>query len=132
MSRSILYAANTTAQTTVATGTVIDFGRIVRRYGSNLNLSGGNVTTMGMGYYDFDANVSFTAGGAGTATIQLYKDGTAIPGASATFTTESATRYAITIPFTTRDRCCCESTITAVVSGVAGSVTNAAINVAKD
>lgn len=132
MTKSVLYAANTTAQTTVATGTTIDFGRIIRRYGSNINVSGGNVITMGVGYYDFDANVTFIASGAGTATIQLYKDGIAIPGASASFTTESATRYAVSIPFITKDRCCCESTITASISGVAGSVINASVTVTKE
>lgn len=57
MSKSVIYANNSSTQTTVATGSIINFGSIVRRYGCNLNLSGGNVVIDGSGYYDVDVNV---------------------------------------------------------------------------
>ena len=130
MSKALLYAANTSTQAYVATGTVINFGNVVRRYGSNINLSGGNISVNGSGYYNIDAHFTFN-GAAGTATIQLYKDGVAIPGAVATQVESATGTYAVTIPAVIREVCCCESTITAVISGVAGNVTNAAIVVEK-
>ena len=128
---SLVYAANNVSQAFVAAGTVINFGTPVRRYGCNCSVSGGNLVTHGSGYYYIDTNISFTAGGQGTATVQLYKDGVAIPGAIATLTTASATAYSVSIPAVVRDKCCCDSTITAVISGVNGNVTSVAIVGAK-
>lgn len=131
MSRSILYAANLNNQDFVAAGTIINFGNIIRRYGCNLNLSGGNVTIDGAGYYDTDINVTFTAA-AGTVSIQIYKDGVAVPGAEATLTTAATTNYSLTIPAMIRENCCCESIITVVISGAVGTVSNATIKVEKE
>ncbi|MGN0317807.1 MAG: hypothetical protein ACI4E1_07755 [Lachnospira sp.] len=131
MSKSVIYAANSNSQPFVAAGTVINFGSVVRRYGSNLCLSGGNVEVTGAGYYDVDTNFTVTANDAGTLKIQLFIDGVAIPGAVATITTTAATNYAISIPAIVRHTCCCEGTITAVISGATGSVINAAIDVIK-
>lgn len=127
--KSAIYAVNTAAQT-VAVGEVINFGTISRRFGSNLSISGGNVTLSGQGYYNIDVNVGFT-GVAGDTTITLYKDGVAIPGAEVTITTEAAGEYAVTIPAIVRQFCCVESVITAVVTGAAAAVNNAAIRVEK-
>lgn len=126
-----MYAANTSTQAYVATGTTINFGSVVRRYGNNIALSGGNVVVRGAGYYNVDVNIGFT-GAAGTATIQVFKDGVAIPGATATITTAADTNFAVTIPTLIREVCCNESTITVVISGVAGNVVNAAIVVEKE
>lgn len=128
MSKSVIYAANTVSQT----GSVIDFGNIIRRYGCNLKLSGGNIEVTGAGYYDLDVNITFLASGAGTATIQVYFDGVAVPGAKVTFTTESATNYAISIPSIIKQNCNCTGTIAVVISGVAGNVSNAGIVVEKE
>lgn len=84
MSKSIVYAANTNTQV-VEAGNVINFGNVVRKYGCNCNLSVGNVEVRGSGYYDVDTNFTL-ASTAGTVTITLYKDGVAIPGATASFT----------------------------------------------
>lgn len=130
MSKSILYAANTNSQTFATAGTVINFGSIVRKYGCNIALSGGNVVVDGIGYYDIDANITFN-GAAGNVLIQLYKDGVAIPGAEATVTVVADTFYSVTIPAVIREHCCCEDTITAMISGVVGTVSNAAIVVEK-
>lgn len=130
MSKAVLYAANTNAQTVVVSGTTINFGNIVRRYGCNCYLSGGNATVEGSGYYAVDANVSFT-GSAGTVLVQLYEDGVAIPGASGTLIIAANGVGSITIPTIVRQRCCKESVITANISGTAGTVTNASIRVIK-
>lgn len=128
--KSAVYAANTSAQS-LAAGDTINFGNVVRRFGCNCNVSGGNAIVNGSGYYDLDADVTFTAGGAGTAVITLYKDGAAISGATASVTTVAETTYAVSIPAIIRQVCCCESTITAVITGVAATVLNAAISVEK-
>lgn len=131
MSKSILYAANINDQAFVAAGTIINFGNIIRRYGCNLNLSGGNAIINGTGYYDVDVNLTFTAA-AGTVSIQIYKDGVAVPGAEATITTAATTNYSVTIPAIIKENCCCESTITVVISGAAGTLSNATIKVEKE
>jgi len=131
MSKSVIYSANTNSQSVVATGSVINFGSIVRRYGQNLNLSGGNVVTSGIGYYNVDVNVSFTVASGTTATIQIFKDGVAVEGAEAILTTGTNT-YQATIPCLIRNNCCCESIITVVISGVGATVINASIVVEKE
>ena len=125
-----IYAANTNPQE-LEIGDIINFGSIVRRFGSALNLSGGNVVINGTGYYDIDANINITGTGTGVVTIRLYKDGVPITGAMANVGTASGTRHSISIPAIVRERCCCESVITAVVSGTACTVEDAAIVVAK-
>ena len=130
MSKSAMYAANTSGQS-VAAGGNISFGNIIRRFGCNVNLSGSDVTLRGAGYYDIDAEFVVTASAAGTAAITLYKDGTAIPGAVASFTAATDSVYCISIPALVRTFCCTQSTITAVLTGVAGTISNAAIRVSK-
>lgn len=131
MSNSVLYAVNSNTQT-LPIGSTINFGNIVRRYGCNCNLSGGNVVLKGTGYYNINTNFSFVAGGAGTATIALYKDGVAIPGAFASRATAEAGAYVMSIPAIVRQTCCCDSQITAVVTGVATTLNNATITVVKE
>lgn len=127
MGKSILYAANTNSQNFVSTGTVINFGTLVRRYGCNCNLSGGNVEISGMGYYDLDANVTFVPSTTGIVTVEVLKDGVAIPGARAIVNGTATLREAITIPTVVRQHCNCTDTITVVISGTDGVVLNAAI-----
>ena len=132
MGKSILYAVNLTAQN-VADGNTINFGSLVRKYGCDCNISGGNAVVRSSGFYVVDTNIDFTASAAGTVTIALYQDGVAIPGAYSTRTVVADTQYQITIPAVIRTRCCrCnDSTITAVVTGQAINVTNAAIIVER-
>lgn len=131
MSKALLYATNQTTQAAAAEGTTANFGSTVRKYGCNAYLAGGNATTRGCGYYAIDASVTFEATGAGTEVLQLYKDGVAIPGASASVTVAAADTVTLEVPTVTRSLCDCESTITAILSGAAGTITNAAVRVAK-
>ena len=130
MSKSVLYAANSNAQTTSATGSTVDFGSIVRRYGCGLKLSGGNVIIEDSGYYNIDTNFTITPSSTGTLIIQLLQDGNVIPGAKATISTTGST-IAVSIPAIVREKCCCESTITAMFIGVDTTVNNASITVEK-
>lgn len=132
MSKSLLYGVNRTPQTIVV-GDRVNFGTIVRRYGCNLNMSGGEVLVTGEGYYDLDASITFVAGAEGIATITLLKDGSVIPGASASQTVAVGdTITLVTPPSAIREKCGCESTVTAVISGVIGVINNATIRVTKE
>lgn len=126
-----MYAANTNAQTVVAAGSVVNFGSVIRRYGCNCNLSGGNATVEGTGYYAVDTNLTFTGTAASTVIVQLFKDNVAIPGAVATVTIGANGYGSASIPTIIRERCCVESAITATITGLAGTVTNAAVRVIK-
>lgn len=128
--KSTLYAVNSNSQV-LALSDTINFGSIVRRFGCNCDLSGGNVIINGVGYYDIDTNFTYTAGAAGDVEIALYKDGTLIPGATVTKTVAANSTYSFSIPTIVRHTCCCESTITAILTGVTGTFTNAAILVEK-
>lgn len=129
---SSIYAGSNTTLPTLATGTVIPFPSIVRRYGKNLNISGGNVVANGAGYYKGIASITYTGTAAGTVTFAVYENGTLVP-----FTTKSATTAenvinTITIPFEVREKCCCEKVITVVATGAVVNVTNASILVDKE
>lgn len=135
MSRSLAYAANTQSQV-IGTGGVINFGNPVRRYGCNCNVSGGNATIKGNGYYNISAAITLLATAAGTVVVTLLKNGVAIPGAIASATLVAGNAYQLTIPaaVTRETGCGCgdASTITAVVTGVGATVNSAAITVVKE
>lgn len=129
--KSLIYATNSVPQE-VAVGESINFGQVVRRFGRNLNLSGGNISVMGEGYYDIDGLFNIVAGGAGLLSVELYKDGSLIPGAVASRTVAADAAYSLSIPpVVIREMCCCESTITAVITGVAATVNSTSIKVEK-
>ena len=128
--KSALYAVNSTAQIVPVDGT-INFGSIVRRFGQYTNISGGNIIFSGSGYYEVDANFTVAASAAGTVTIQLFKDGVEIPGAIASMAAANGATVSLTIPVMVRQTCCCESTITAKLTGVGGTFSNAAVVVKK-
>lgn len=131
MSRSALYAANTAAQN-LSIGSIVNFGNPVRRFGCNVNLSGGNVALNGTGYYDVDVSITFADTAAGTAVFTLLKDGVAVPGATATITTGTgSTVHSISIPAIVRNTCCKGSVLSVAVTGVAVNVSGAAIVVEK-
>lgn len=129
MSKSAIYMANTNSQTVSAGGTV-NFGNIIRRFGCNCQSNGSTPTVNGTGYYDIDTNITLT-GTAGTVTLTLYQDGTPITGATQSATIVADTTYAFSLPAIVRQKCCCDSIITLVISGVATTVTNAAVEVEK-
>lgn len=129
--RSALYAANTAAQAVALNGN-INMGSVIRRYGCNVGMSSGNAVIAGPGYYDVDTNFTFQSGAAGTAVITLYKDGIAIPGATASAYSGAANVItSVSIPAVIKNACGCEQTITAVLTGAAGTINNAAIVVRK-
>lgn len=130
MSKSLIYSTNTSTQS-VAVGGVVNFGNIVHRFGC-LNMSGGNVVTTTPGYYSIYTNLTIAGTTTGNVTFTLYYNGVAIPGATTTFPTTNATVTQVSIPVPVRARCCATGTITAVITGSAVEVRNAAIEVIKE
>lgn len=130
MCNSILYAASTISQS-LANGGTVNFGNIVRLSGNDIGISGGNIIIHNTGYYRIIADIAFTAAAAGTAVIQLYENGVAIPGATATITTAVDTTYSVSIPAAIRNKCCCDKTVSATITGVAVTILNSAITVDK-
>lgn len=123
--------ANTNAQA-ISDGGIVNFGSIIRRYGCNVQSDGSTPYVNGSGYYDVDANITLTAGAAGTVVLQLLENGSPITGARQSATVAAGTIYAFNVPAIVRQRSCCDKTITLRISGVATTVNNAAIEVIKE
>lgn len=134
MSKSAIYTVNSAIQTVPVDGQ-ISLGSIIRRFGSNLNLNGNAITVAGAGYYDLKVSATVAPTAAGNVTITAYKDGVAIPGATASATVAGAGDFVnLSISSLIREACpCCESlsSITLVLSESASNVTNVAVVVEK-
>lgn len=133
--KSALYAAMQTP-TSVAVGGVIPLGSLIRRYGCDLSLNGSAVNIAGgqqaAGYYDVDASITATSTAAGTITATLYKDGVAVPGASASATAAANGTVDLSIPALVRQVCCAAgSALTLVLTGAAATVNNVALRVQR-
>lgn len=130
--KSAIYTANSTA-TVTAVGSTIPFGSIIRRFGQNIDLSGTAINICGRGYYDVDISVTANATAAGTVTVTLFKDGVAVPGATASATAPAAgDAVNLSIEALVREMCCDNtSTLTLVLTGAAATVTNVAAVVEK-
>ena len=90
--KSNLYVVNTSSNTVATNGTV-PFSTIVRRRNSNINLTGTNVTVSDCHteYYFVNANITFTAATADTASLALFINGVEYPGAVSSVTVGTAT-----------------------------------------
>ena len=134
MSKSAIYVANTSAQNVAVNG-IIAPGTIIRRFGPNLGLSGNAIQIDGAGYYDIEASITAAPTAAGNVTVTVFKDGVAIPGATATQSTTAANNPVnISISSLVREFCpCCDglSNLTFVLTGTAAAVSNVAIVVEK-
>ena len=129
--KSALYAAMQTP-TAVAVDGVIPLGSLIRRYGCDVALNGNAVNITGAGYYDVDASVTVSPAAAGTVTITLYKDGVAVPGATASETAAANDTVDLSIPALVRQVCCAAgSALTLVLAGVAATVDNVALRVQR-
>ena len=128
--KSAIYTVNGNVAATV--GSIIPVGNVVRRFGCGIDISGNGIETKCSGYYKTAASISFNGTATGTATIQLYKDGVAVPGALATRTTAANTAYTIDLIGMTRNYDCNSSILTLVLTGVAVDVTNVAVLVEKE
>ena len=129
--KSALYAAMQTP-TAVAVDGVIPLGSLIRRYGCDVALNGNAVNITGAGYYDVDASVTVSPAAAGTVTITLYKDGVAVPGATASETAAANGTVDLSIPALVRQVCCAAgSALTLVLTDAAATVNNVALRVQR-
>ena len=132
MSKSLIQTANSSQQN-VAVNSIISLGSTLRRYGCNCRLNGDAIELRGEGYYTIDVDITVTPTAAGNVTVTLFRDGVAIPGATATATVGTAGNT-VTLPITTTVRVgCCngDSSITAVLIAGAGVVNNISMRVIK-
>lgn len=134
MSKSAIYTVNTSAQSVAVNG-IINPGTVIRRFGPNISLSGNAIRLCGAGYYDIDASFTISPTAIGTVTVTAFKDGVAIPGATASVAAATAnTPVNLSISCLTRENCaCCDdaSNLTFVLTGTASTVNNSAIVVEK-
>lgn len=130
--KSAIYTANTTTQALVA-GNTIALGSIIRRFGCSLNLNGNGVNLKEPGYYDVNASITVAPTAVGTVTAALFRNGVAVPGATASASVSTANN-SVTLPIAAlvRENCCGDdSTLTLVLSGAASNVTNVALVVER-
>ena len=132
MSKSALYTANA-ASSAVAVGGIVPLGTTVRRFGCNAVQNGNNIAINGRGYFLVTASVVAEPTAAGTVGVELYKDGAAVTGATASATV-AASGDAVTLPITAivRNPSECDSALLSfVLTGTAADVTNVAVTVVK-
>lgn len=136
--KSALYTAMQTP-TAVAVDGVIPLGSLIRRYGCDITLNGNAVNIVGKGYYDvgkgyYDVDTSITVAptAAGTVTATLYKDGVAVPGATASAAGAAGAPVVLAFPALVRQACCASgASLTLVLTGAASTVSNVALRVQR-
>ena len=133
MSKSLIQTANISQQT-VAVGSVISLGSVLRRFGCNCRLNGNAIEVEGEGYYIIDVCATATPTTAGNVTISVLKDGVVVPSATAT-NSVSTVGNSTTLPINTTIRlgCKCDgaSSLTVVLVAGAGVVNNISTRVIK-
>ena len=134
MSRSLIQTANQSSQS-VAVGSVISLGSVLRRFGCNCKLNGNAIEIDGQGYYTISGTVTLAPTAAGNVTVVLQENGNTIAGATATGSVTTAGN-SVTLPIetTVRQGCCCDgaSSITCVLTAGASTVTNISLRVEKE
>jgi hypothetical protein len=133
MSKSLIQTSNISQQT-VAVGSDISLGSVLRRFGCNCRLNGNAIELVGEGYYTIDVDVTATPTATGNVTVSVLKNGVVIPGATAT-NSVSTVGNSTTLPINTTVRlgCKCDgaSSITVVLVAGAGVVNNISVRVVK-
>lgn len=136
MSKAAIYVVNDTAQEVIVDGT-INPGGIIRRFGPGVGTSANGIQIEGLGYYSLDTSITLAPTEAGEVTVTVFKNGIAIPGATATQTAAAAEDVInLSINALIRETGCCyynngPANLTFVVTGVGATVTNIASVVIK-
>lgn len=126
MAKAFMYATNTTQQTLTGGGSV-DFGNAIHGFGCTgckrtVDVNGNNIVLNDSGYYVITIGATVTDSAAGTVTLQVYQDGTPIPGAITAVNIAAANDAAsVAIPFGVKVSGC-SSIITLVATTTAGNV----------
>lgn len=131
MSKSAIFTSNQSNQA-FAANAVIPFGSVIRRYGPSVQLDGSSILLCGSGYYDCECSFSAIPAAAGNVTIQLFQDGVAVPGATATGTGVAGSPLNLSFPCLVRNcGCDCNSTLTLRCTAALTNLVNLAIVVEK-
>lgn len=127
MSKSALYAINSTQQTLTGGGSV-DLGNPVHGFGKTdccqraIDVSGNNLTLRDAGMYGVIISATVTASAPATVTLQAYQDGVAFGTPQAATVTAANDAQPITVPLGPRVGCGNSSIITLVATTTAGNV----------
>lgn len=131
MARALLQTINQANQVAAA-NTIIDLGTVLRRFGCNCRLSGNSIEVVGEGYYMIDISISLAPTAAGDVTVTLYKDGVAVPGATATGSAAVGDSANLNIVTTIRKGCCEDnSLLTLMLVSGDSTITNVSARVIK-
>ena len=131
MRTNLTFMTTTTDQAILANG-IIPLTTIQRKYGCATMPTTDGVLLNRPGYYKINASVTFTAPEAGTASIQLQKNGTDITGITASTTITTATTEVRTLNISGIVRVNCGeslATLNIVNTGVAITLENASFDV---
>lgn len=130
MKNGLIYLITTTNQSVLANG-IIPLETIARRRGCTCEKNGDGITLTRAGYYKITGSVTFTAPAAGVVTVSARKNGTTIPGITASTTITTATTENRTLNISGIIRVMCgegEPTISLINSGVAITVSNVSLD----
>lgn len=129
MSKSALYAINSTQQTLTGGGSV-DLGNPVHGFGNtgcgccqkSIDVSGNNLTLRDGGMYGIVISATVTASAAGTVTLQAFQDGVAFGVPMAVNIGAANEAASVTLNLGPRVNCGASSIITLVATTTAGNV----------
>ncbi len=128
---SLIYMITPTTSA-VTSGGVLPLSTIARRRGKIITSETDSILLSAPGYYKVTVTVTFTAPAAGIVSMQLRKDGIAVPGinASETITTATTEVRTLTMSGVVRVPCCGDSaSLSLVNTGVAVTTSNISIDV---
>lgn len=131
MKNSLIYLITTTTNAVAANG-IVPLQTIARRRGNVVEQSGNSIILNRPGYYKINGSVTFSAPAAGTMTIKVQKNGTDIPGLTASTTITTANTEVRTLNINGVIRVVCgesAASITLINSGLAISETNVSLDV---
>lgn len=130
--KSMIYTAMTNP-VNVSAGGLIPFGTAIHGCGSGIAVNGSSVALTGRGYYDVNISATIAPDAAGTASVALYADGVAVPGAIGYVTTPAANENAvIAFPAEIRLNCCANRASLTLVSSADATVSNVAAVIRRD
>lgn len=133
MRNALLQTANTATTTLAAstTGTTIAAGSPIRRRGWQINSDGSTIMFYSTGYYVVDVNVTIAPTTAVSTDVQLYLNGVAIPGATAS-TPASIATCTLNIPTIVRVCDCSAATLMIKATGGEATVANVSVRVVAE
>lgn len=132
--KSAQNAYNNTTQTFVAAGTPVNvLGILNTDTGCSINTTTGGFAVECSGLYRVSYDVVFTPTAAGVAVLQGYKDTSTLPCMNAQATVVAGSTYTLHAETTVYIPVCCNGTptISAQISGVAGSISHVCASMVK-